>query len=138
MANVIIKKSKSAISGIDDFDASTQTVSRETKDGQNLKIVSKFYQTIGAEVFINELPALDGVYIYKSGTHKLVIENGKIKEHFFIIRYNKFYIEQVQEHIPTEGDSVFLLTGEPAPTGKYSLGLFSANVIVENGKFIQQ
>jgi len=137
IAKEVLKKSKVAFTEANNLSSSVQTVFRETTDGRLLKIISKLNQTIGANVFIDDILAPDGVYNYKSGTHKLVIEDGKIKERYFINRFNKFYIEQAQEHMPTKGDNVFLITGEPAPTGKYSLGLLNGNVIVENGKFIK-
>jgi Short C-terminal domain len=61
-----------------------ETVFRETNNNQILKIIYKPNQIIGASVYIDDTEAPDGVYYYKSGTHKLIIENGKIKEYNFI------------------------------------------------------
>lgn len=58
----------------------TQTVYRETKDKQILKIISKNYQTIGASVFINEVIAPDGIYYYLNDDRKLTVKDGKIEE----------------------------------------------------------
>lgn len=112
---------------------SKQTVFRETTDDKILKIVSKPNQTIGSEVFIDDLPASDGIYNYKSGTHKLIIENGKIKERFFIKNYKDFYVEQKQDNFATIGDKVYSLDNKLIPDGKYSLGFASGEIIVENG-----
>lgn len=94
IATDILKKNKVAIAGINNAGSSTQTVFRETTDDKLLKIVSKLNQTIGADVFIDDLPAPDGIYNYKAGTHKLLIENGKIKERYFIERVKNIVVEK--------------------------------------------
>lgn len=137
IANDILKKSKVAIAEINNVGSSTQTVFRETTDNKLLKIVSKLNQTIGADVFIDDLPAPDGIYNYKAGTHKLLIENGKIKERYFIERIKNIVIEKTNEHSAQKGDRVFLDTGNPAPTGKYSMGFMASKLIVEDGKFVR-
>jgi zinc-ribbon domain len=137
IATDILKKSKIAIAGINNVGSSTQTVFRETTDDKLLKIVSKLNQTIGADVFIDDLPASDGIYNYKTGTHKLLIENGKIKERYFIERVKNIVVEKTNEHSAQKGDKVFLDTGSPAPTGKYSMGFMASKLIVEDGKFVR-
>lgn len=137
IATDILKKSKVAIAGINNVGSSTQTVFRETTDDKLLKIVSKLNQTIGADVFIDDLPAPDGIYNYKAGTHKLLIENGKIKERYFIERVKNIVVEKTNEHSAQKGDKVFLDTGNPAPTGKYSMGFMASKLIVEDGKFVR-
>lgn len=137
IATETLKKSKVAIAGINNVGSSTQTVFRETTDDKLLKIVSKLNQTIGADVFIDDLPAPDGIYNYKAGTHKLLIENGKIKERYFIERVKNIVIEKTNEHSAQKGDKVFLDTGTPAPTGKYSMGFMASKLIVEDGKFVR-
>lgn len=137
IATDILKKSKVAIAGINNVGSSTQTVFRETTDDKLLKIVSKLNQTIGADVFIDDLPAPDGIYNYKAGTHKLLIENGKIKERYFIERVKNIVVEKTNEHSAQKGDKVFLDTGSPAPTGKYSMGFMASKLIVEDGKFVR-
>lgn len=115
-----------------------QTVFRETTNNQILKIISKPNQTIGAEVFIDDESAPDGVYNYKSGSHKLIIEKGKIKERYFIERVNNIIIEKTDEHSAKKGDKVFLDTGIPAPTGEYvKKGFMTSKLIVENGTFVR-
>lgn len=114
-----------------------QTVNRETTDNQILKIVSKNYETIGDSVFINDKIAPDGIYIYKLYTHKLVVENGKIKELYFIEKYNGIVIEKTNEFSSTKGDKVFLHNGDKAPSGKYKTGFMSSKIIVEDGVFIR-
>jgi tetratricopeptide (TPR) repeat protein len=137
IATDTLKKSKVAIAGINNVGSSTQTVFRETTDDKLLKIVSKLNQTIGADVFIDDLPAPDGIYNYKAGTHKLLIENGKIKERYFIERVKNIVVEKTNEHSAQKGDKVFLDTGNPAPTGKYSMGFMASKLIVEDGKFVR-
>ena len=137
IANDILKKSKVAIADINNVGSSTQSVFRETTDNKLLKIVSKLNQTIGADVFIDDLPAPDGIYNYKTGTHKLLIENGKIKERYFIERVKNIVLEKTNEHSAQKGDKVFLDTGNPAPTGKYSMGFMASKLIVEDGKFVR-
>lgn len=137
IATEILKKSKVAIAGINNVGSSTQTIFRETTDDKLLKIVSKLNQTIGADVFIDDLPAPDGIYNYKAGTHKLLIENGKIKERYFIERVKNIVVEKSNEHSAQKGDKVFLDTGNPAPTGKYSMGFMASKLIVEDGKFVR-
>lgn len=133
----ILKKSKVAIAGINNVGSSTQTVFRETTDNKLLKIVSKLNQTIGAYVFIDDLPAPDGIYNYKAGTHKLLIENGKITERYFIEKVKNIVVEKTNEHSAQKGDKVFLDTGSPATTGKYSMGFMASKIIVEDGKFVR-
>lgn len=133
----ILKKSKVGIAGINNVISPTQTVFRETTDNKLLKIVSKINQTIGADVFIDDLPAPDGIYNYKAGTHKLLTENGKIKERYFIERVKNIVLEKTIEHSAQKGDKVFLDTGSPAPTGKYSMGFMASKLIVEDGKFVR-
>ena len=48
-----------------------------------MEIVLTNYQTIGAKAFINQFPANDGTYIYKSLSHKLIIKNGTLPDDFF-------------------------------------------------------
>jgi hypothetical protein len=134
IANDILKKSKEAFAEIND---SIQTVIRETVDGKQLKIVSKFNQTIGASVFIAGLPAPNGIYNYKDWTHKLIVEDGKIKERYFILKVKGLVIEKSEEHSPKKGDKVFLDNGEKAPNGKYSLGFMAPKMIVEDGMFLR-
>lgn len=137
IAKEVLKKSKVAFAEANNVSNSVQTVFRETTDGRILKIIIKLNQTIGADVFIDDLPAPDGVYNYKSGTHKLVIENGKIKELYFIEKVKNIVIEKTNIHAAQKGDKVFLDTGNPAPTGKYSMGFMFPKLIVEDGKFVR-
>jgi len=137
IANDILKKSKIAFAEIKNINNSTQTVYRETVDGKQLKIVSKFNQTIGASVFIAGLPAPNGVYNYKDWTHKLIVEDGKIKERYFIEKVKGLVIEKSEEHTAKKGDKVFLDNGEKAPSGKYSLGFMASKIVVEDGMFLR-
>lgn len=134
IAKEILKKSKVSFAEQNNVSSSIQTVFRETTDGKLLKIISKQNQTIGANVFIDDLPAPDGVYDYKSGTHKLVVEGGKIKERYFIERVNNLIIAKTNEIHAQKGDSVFLENGTPAPSGKYKMGFMMSKLIVIDGK----
>jgi hypothetical protein len=114
-----------------------ETVFRETTEGEILKIISEGNKTIGAEVFINNIAAPDGVYNYKSKTHKLIIENGKIKERYFIEITKDFIIEKSNEISIQNGDKLFYKNGQPVPTGKYRTGFMNPMFLVENGEFIR-
>lgn len=57
----------------------TQVVYRKTRDNRILKIVSKNFQTIGAEVFIDDNVAPDGEYAYLNDSRKLIVRDGKIE-----------------------------------------------------------
>ena len=137
IATDILKKSKIAIARINNVGSTTRIVFRDTVDNKLLKIVSKMNQTIGAEVFIDDLPAPDGIYMYKGGTHKLIVENGKINQCYYIERVKNIVIEKTNKYNAQKGDRVFLDTGSPAPTGKYSKGFMSYKIIVEDGKFVK-
>jgi hypothetical protein len=58
----------------------TQIVYRQTRDNKILKIVSKKFQTIGADVFIDDIVAPDGEYAYLNDSRKLIVRNGKIEK----------------------------------------------------------
>lgn len=58
----------------------TQIVYRQTKDNKILKIVSKGFKTIGADVFIDDSVAPDGVYSYLNDKRKLIVKDGKIEQ----------------------------------------------------------
>jgi hypothetical protein len=91
---------------------------------------------VGAAAIKDNLPAADGVYMYNSGVLKLVVENGMIKGKYFLERGKNIVIEKSTKTLAQKGDNVFLDTGEPAPTGKYSMGYIGYKVVVENGKFV--
>ncbi|MBU3677711.1 MAG: hypothetical protein FGM54_11115 [Chitinophagaceae bacterium] len=112
-----------------------QTVFRELIEGQTLKIVSKNYKTIGAKVFINEMPAPDGIYIYKSLTHKLEIKNGEIVERYFLEKFKSFIIEKNQDESPSRGDRVYNLDWTPIVNGEIRYS-FLNNLVIKNGKIV--
>ncbi len=58
----------------------TEIVYRETKDNKTLKIISKNNNTIGAEVFIEDVFAPDGEYEYLNDNRRLIVKNGKIQQ----------------------------------------------------------
>ena len=128
-----LKNSAISIDKINEVKVLTQIVYRETTDNKILKIISKPNHSIGAEVFIDNLSAPDGIYIYKSRTHKLIIENGKIKERYYLKNYKNFYIEQKFENIASNGDKVYSLDSLQIEDGKYSLGFALGKIITENG-----
>ncbi len=60
----IFKKSKKDSNKINNVSSTSDIVFIETNDNKHLKIISKLNEKIGADVFINDLPAPDGVYNY--------------------------------------------------------------------------
>jgi hypothetical protein len=114
-----------------------ETVFWETINNQILKIVIEQNQTIGADVFINETIAPDGIYYCKFGRQKLVILKGKIIEEYFIEKVKGIIIEMTDEYFPNKGDKVFLANGEKAPNGKYSMGFMVSKLIVEDGVIVR-
>jgi|SRR5690606_30115597 len=116
--------------------SATQTVLRETIDNKTLRIVSVNNETIGAKVFIDDFAANDGVYIYKSFSHKLIVRNGVIVERFYLEKENDLIFEKVNSSEPSIGDKVYSLNWELVPNGKYRYSLFKS-YIVENGEIIR-
>lgn len=140
IATDILNKGKEAIKDNNNFGSLRQTELWESTDGIILKIVSKLNKTIGAEVFTNDLPTPNGIYNFKEGshkTHKILIENGKIKERYFIINYSEFYTEQKNEYVASVGDKVFKFDGTSLPNGKYKMGFLMPKMLVENGEIIK-
>lgn len=97
----------------------TETVYRKTIDGNTLQISSKNNQTIGARVLINGKNAADGIYIYQSLTHKLVIKNGEIVQRYFLEVKDKIIYEKKNENNPSIGDKVYDLAWNKVKDGKY-------------------
>ena len=114
----------------------TQTVLRETIGNRTLEIVSTNYETIGAKVYINNKVADDGVYIYKSFTHKLRIKNGIIIERFYLEKKGDYIFEKVNKSEPAIGDKVYTINWKSVPNGNYRYSFFKS-YIVENGKIIK-
>lgn len=113
-----------------------ETVYRETIDNDVLKIVSLKNITIGAKVYINEKKAPDGTYIYKSYTHKLIVENGIIVERYFLEKINDYFFEKQFKTEPTIGDKIFKLNGEKINDGKYKYS-FLKSYYTENGIIVK-
>lgn len=65
----------------------------------------------------------------------MIIEEGKIKERYFIEKVKGIVIEKSDEHTVQKGDKVFLENGDKAPNGKYSMGFMVSKMIVEVGMF---
>ena len=80
MANVFVAGNNLSSCDIEKENELIQTVYRETTENKTLKIVSVNYETIGADVFIDDKIAEDGVYSYKNDNRKLIIKNGKIEK----------------------------------------------------------
>ena len=112
------------------------TVSRETIDNEVLKIISFKNQTIGADVYINNHPAPDKTYIYKSFTHKLVVANGKIIERYFLEKVNDYLFEKRNNSDPEIGDKIYTLNGEKVKDGKYKYS-FLKSYFTENSVIIR-
>lgn len=135
--NKILKNHESEISTKEKFNSPKKIVYAETTDGATLKIISDFYNITGGDIYLDDLPAQDGIYILKNLTMKIVVENKKIKERYFIEKIKGIIIEKLEEHSLQVGDKVFLESGEMAPNGVYSMGFMASKIKVENGKFIR-
>jgi hypothetical protein len=112
------------------------TVHRETIDNEILKIVSQQNITIGAKVYINEKPAPDNTYIYKSYSHKLIIKNGIIVERYFLEKVNEYIFEKKYDYEPIIGDKILMLNGETVKDGKHKYS-FLKSFQTENGKIVK-
>jgi len=115
---------------------SNHTVYRETQDGETLKIVSVNYETIGAKVYINEKPARDGTYIYKSLSHKLIIKNGEIHDRYFLELFKDFVFEKINDSEPTVGDKVYNKNWTKVTDSKIQYSLFR-HFVIENGSIVK-
>lgn len=115
---------------------SSQTVYRETLDGETLKIVSLNNETIGARVYINEKQARDGTYIYKSLSHKLIVKNGEIHDRYFLEPFKDFIFEKINDSEPTVGDKVYNKNWTNDTDSKIRYSLFR-RFLIENGKIVK-
>jgi hypothetical protein len=113
-----------------------QTVHRETINNEILKIVSQKNITIGAKVYINDKKAPDNSYIYKSYSHKLIVENGVIVERYFLEKINDYFFEKKFESEPIIGDKIFNLNGEKVNDGKYKYSFLKSYYTV-NGIIVK-
>jgi hypothetical protein len=113
------------------------TVYRETTDNKTLKIISEYNQTIGADVFINDLPAPDGIYIYKAINFKLIIKNGKIEKRFYLEKFKNYIFEKSNSYAPTTGDKVYNLNWTKAQNGKIQYSIFN-NLTIEDGIIVKK
>jgi hypothetical protein len=115
---------------------SKQTVYRETQDGETLKIVSVNNETIGAKVYINEKPAKDGTYVYKSLSHKLIVKNGEIHNRYYLEPFKDFVFEKINNSEPTVGDKVYNKNWTMVPDSKIRYSLFR-HFLIENSSIIK-
>jgi hypothetical protein len=113
-----------------------QIVYTETQKGETLKIISLTNKTIGAKVYINEKPALDGIYILKSLSHKLIVKNGEIRERYYLEPFKDYIFEKVNNLEPTIGDKVYNNNWTKVSDGKIRYSLFR-HFLIENGKIIK-
>ncbi len=113
------------------IEISKQTVYRETQEGETLKIVSVNNETIGAKVYINEKPARDGTYVYKSLSHKLIVRNGEIQSRYYLELFKEYIFEKINNSEPTVGDKVYNKNWTRVPNGKIRYSLFS-HFVIEN------
>lgn len=120
----------------DNSSSTTQTVLRETIHDQTLKIISINNETIGAKVYIDGKIADDGIYIYKSLTHRLRVKGGVILERFYLEKGKNIIFEKVDNGDPKIGDNVYALNWRRVPNGKYRYSIFKS-YIVEKGKIIK-
>ncbi|MCO5239714.1 MAG: zinc ribbon domain-containing protein [Chitinophagaceae bacterium] len=120
------------LNSINNDEESFQTVYRESTESQILKITSFHNETIGASVYIDGLPAPDGEYTYKSGSHKIIISDGKIIKRFYYQKIGDLVIEKSDDEI-RPGDKAFLYSGLVAPDGDYNTGAWRQKIVVEDG-----
>jgi hypothetical protein len=131
-----IKSSIESSTGqIINIQSNIQIVKRETINNDILKIVAINNEAIGAKVYHNEKLADDGVYIYKSLTHKLIVRQGAIVERFFLETVNDLIFEKIYDSEPVKGDRIYNLNWEIVPNGKYKYSFFKS-FIVSNGKIV--
>lgn len=112
------------------------TVYRETIDDKLLKIISKVNQTIDSEVYIDDLPAPDGIYIYKALNFKLIIKNGKIEKRFYLENFKNYIFEKSNSYAPTIGDKVYNLNWTKVQNGKIQYSIFN-NLTIEDGIIVK-
>lgn len=115
---------------------SEQTIHRETQEGETLKIVSVNNETIGAKVYINEKPARDGTYIYKSLSHKLIVRDGQIHDRYFLELFKEYIFEKINNSEPTLGDKVYNKNWTRVIDGKIRYSFFR-HFLIENGIIIK-
>jgi hypothetical protein len=113
----------------------TQTLYRETQDGETLKIVSVNNETIGAKVYINEEPARDGVYVYKSLFYKLIVKNGEIHERYYLEPFKDFIFEKTNYSEPKVGDKVYNKNWTQVPDCKIRYSIFR-HFLIDNGSIV--
>jgi hypothetical protein len=113
-----------------------QTVYRETQDGEILKIVSINNETIGAKVYINEKPATDGTYIYKSLSHKLIVKNGEINDRYYLEPFKDYIFEKINNLEPTVGDRVYNANWTKVSDGKIRYSLFK-HFLIDNSRIVK-
>ena len=114
----------------------TQTVYRVSQNNETLKIVSINFETIGAKVYIDKKPAKDGTYIYKDLSHKLIVKNGEITEHYYLEPFKGFIFEKIKNSEPTIGDKVYDKNFIKATDGKIRYSLFR-HFIIKNGVIVR-
>ena len=121
----------------DNVQVDNTTISmRETQDGETLKIVSVNNETIGAKVYINEKPAKDGTYVYKSLSHKLIVKNGEIHNRYYLEPFKDFVFEKINNSEPTVGDKVYNKNWTMVPDSKIRYSLFR-HFLIENSSIIK-
>lgn len=116
--------------------SNSQTVYRETIEGEILKIISINNETIGAKVYINDKPAKDGTFIYKSLTHKLIVIDGEIRERYFLEPFKEFIFEKFKNSEPSIGDKVYDKNWTKISDCKIRYSIFK-HFIIENGIIIK-
>jgi hypothetical protein len=131
-------KSKIEVSTGQDLNSKTnkQTVYIETLKGETLKIISLINKTIGAKVYINEKPAIDGIYILKSLSHKLIIKDGEIHERFYLEPFKDYIFEKKNNSEPSVGDKVYKSNWTKVSDGKIRYSLFK-HFLIENSRIIK-
>lgn len=115
--------------------SNTQTVVRETINNQVLTIVSVNKKTIGAKVYIDDVKAPNGIYIYKTLNYKLIVVDGIIKERFFIEIKDNYFIEKKDEGKPQKGDKVYTSDWQLVLNGEIKYSTF-VKLVIKNGSIV--
>jgi hypothetical protein len=120
------------------IDTNTQTVFRNTIDNITLKIISIDNNTIGAMVYIDNQIAHDNSYIYLHNEieYKLIVENGKIIERYYLEKYRNYIFEKKSNGIPEIGDKIFKSNGELVEDGMHSYSILFKRYKTVNGVIV--
>lgn len=117
------------------YSTNSEIIYKETLDNITLKIVTSNKKAIGSKVYIDDLPAKDGIYIYKSLYLKLIVKEGEIVERYYLEKVKDYIFEKGNNSEPKAGDKIYSLDWNLLLNGEYRYSLFKHYIVV-NGKII--